>query len=47
MSAPGAADHPGPMKVPVGELRSLLGVREVAYIAGTERLAVVDASLAG
>ena len=45
--APGAADHPGPLKVPVGELRSLLGVREVAYIAGTERLAVVDASLAG
>jgi hypothetical protein len=45
--APGAAEHPGPVKVPVEELRGLLGVRAVSYVAGKDRLAVVDASLAG
>jgi 3',5'-cyclic AMP phosphodiesterase CpdA len=44
--APGAADHPGPIKVPVEELRNVLGVREVRYVTGQDRLAVVDASLA-
>jgi 3',5'-cyclic-AMP phosphodiesterase len=44
--APGAAAHPGPLTVPVEELRGMLGVREVKYVAGRNRLALVDASLA-
>jgi len=44
--APGAAPAPGPLKVPVEELRGMLGVREVTYAPGKDRLAVVDASLA-
>jgi len=44
--APGAAPSPGPMKVPAGELRSVLGVRTVTYTPGSEALAVVDAALA-
>jgi Icc protein len=44
--APGAAPSPGPMKVPAGELRSLLGVRTVTYAPGKESLAVVDSALA-
>jgi Icc protein len=43
--APGAAPAPGPLKVPVEELRGMLGVREVTYAPGKDRLAVVDASL--
>ena len=44
--APGAAPSPGPMKVPVEELRGVLGIREVTYAPGKEQLAVVDATLA-
>lgn len=44
--APGPAPAPGPMKVPVEILRSVLGIREVTYAPGRDRLAVVDASLA-
>jgi hypothetical protein len=44
--APGSAPSPGPMKVPAGQLRSVLGVRTVTYAPGKETLAVVDASLA-
>ncbi len=44
--APGAGPGPGPMTVPVGELRGMLGVREVRYVPGRERLAVVDTALA-
>jgi Icc protein len=43
--APGAAPSPGPMKVPAGQLRALLGLREVAYVQGTTPLAVVDTRL--
>jgi hypothetical protein len=32
--------------VPVEQLRGALGVREVNYIQGTSRLAVVDSTLA-
>jgi hypothetical protein len=32
--------------VPVEELRGVLGVREVRYVPGRDRLAVVDTSLA-
>jgi 3',5'-cyclic-AMP phosphodiesterase len=44
--APGVGPGPGPLRVPVEELRGLLGIREVTYAPGTERLAVVDRSLA-
>ncbi len=43
---PGTAPGPGPMKVPEGELRGLLGVTDVAYTQGRRALAVVDSSLA-
>jgi 3',5'-cyclic AMP phosphodiesterase CpdA len=44
--APGAGPGPGPMTVPAGELRGMLGVREVRYVSGREPLAVVDTALA-
>ena len=44
--APGVGEGPGPLKVPVEQLRGVLGVREVSYIQGTSRLAVVDSTLA-
>jgi 3',5'-cyclic AMP phosphodiesterase CpdA len=44
--APGQAASPGPMKVPAGDLRGVLGVRSVNVVPGRETLAVVDASLA-
>ena len=43
--APGAAAHAGPMVVPAGKLKSVLGITEVKYIARHKTLAVVDASL--
>jgi 3',5'-cyclic AMP phosphodiesterase CpdA len=43
--APGAAASPGPMKVEPGRLRQLLGVSTVSYVAGKERLAIVDRPL--
>jgi 3',5'-cyclic-AMP phosphodiesterase len=44
--APGTAPAPGPMLVPAGQLRSLLGVRTVAFQQGVRDLAVTDVSLA-
>jgi 3',5'-cyclic-AMP phosphodiesterase len=44
--APGAADSPGPMKVPADRLRSTLGITRVNFVRGRHALAVVDASLA-
>lgn len=44
--APGAGPGPGPMTVPAGELRGMLGVRDVRYVPGGEQLAVVDVTLA-
>jgi 3',5'-cyclic AMP phosphodiesterase CpdA len=43
--APGTANAAGPMVVPAGRLRSVLGVTSVAFVPGTERLAIVDAPL--
>ena len=43
--APGTAPAPGPMLVPAGQLRSLLGVRTVAFQHGVRDLAVTDLSL--
>lgn len=43
--APGAAPSPGPMKVKSSRLRTLLGVAEVTFKPGQQRLAVIDAPL--
>jgi plastocyanin len=45
--APGAAQSPGPMKVPAEKLRDVLGVTDVNYVLGTHHLAVVDSTLSG
>ena len=44
--APGTAPAPGPMLVPAGDLRGLLGVRSVVYQQGVKDLAITDTSLA-
>ena len=44
--APGTAPSPGPMTVPAGQLRSVLGIRTVSYVEGARSLAVVDTPLA-
>lgn len=44
--APGTAPAPGPMLVPAGELRGVLGITEVAYAPTPARLAITDTSLA-
>jgi 3',5'-cyclic-AMP phosphodiesterase len=43
--APGSAPAPGPMIVPAGKLRGVLGIRQVEYVARPQHLAVVDSSL--
>jgi len=42
---PGKADSPGPMKVPAGELRGLLGITDVNLVQGRDALAIVDSNL--
>jgi len=43
---PGAADSPGPMKVPADRLRSVLGITDVTYRRGTHALGIIDSPLA-
>jgi len=43
--APGSAPHAGPMVVPAGKLKSVLGITEVRYISRHSHLALVDSSL--
>jgi Icc protein len=43
--APGSAKSAGPMVVPAGRLKSVLGITEVKYIAKHSHLAIVDSSL--
>jgi len=45
--APGAAAAPGPMKVPAGELRRVLGITDVTFISGKHTLAVTGEPLGG
>ncbi|CAD5249575.1 Metallophosphoesterase [Bosea sp. 62] len=45
--APGTAPSPGPMTVPAGQLRSLLGITQVAVKRGKQDLAIIDSTLAG
>ena len=44
--APGAADSPGPMKVPADQLKSILGITDLNVVRGKHALAIVDSSLA-
>ena len=44
--APGTAPSPGPMKVPAGELRKVLGITSVNFVRGSEPLAIIDTPLA-
>jgi len=43
--APGTAPSPGPMKVPDDKLRSLLGITDVNFVRGEQRLAIIDKPL--
>lgn len=43
---PGTAPSPGPMKVPAEQLRNVLGITHVNYVAGNQTLAVIDSPLA-
>ena len=45
--APGTAPSPGPVKVPDDKLRSLLGITEVNFVRGGQRLAIIDKPLQG
>lgn len=44
---PGTAPSPGPMRVPAGKLRDLLGSTHVTFVAQKHDLAVVDSTLSG
>jgi Icc protein len=46
LPAPGSAPHSGPMVVPAGKLKSVLGITNVKYVGRRKPLAVVDSSLA-
>jgi 3',5'-cyclic AMP phosphodiesterase CpdA len=45
--APGSAPAPGPMKAPLDELRSMLGIANVAYKQNNKQLAIIDSPLQG
>ena len=45
--APGTAPSPGPLKVPDDKLRSLLGITDVNFVHGQQRLAIIDKPLQG
>jgi Icc protein len=43
---PGQGPAPTPVTLPAGKLHDALGIREVGYLRGTQRLAVKDRPLA-
>jgi len=43
--APGTAPSPGPMKVPDDRLRTLLGITDITFKIGQQRLAIIDKPL--
>ena len=43
---PGTAPSPGPLKLPAGQLRNLLGITDVDYVRGRHSLAITDSPLA-
>ncbi len=44
--APGTATAPGPLKVPAGRLRSLLGIREISIVSGGPPPLIAESALA-
>lgn len=42
----GQAPSAGPMKVPPGQLRSMLGITSATFVPGNERIALIDGTLA-
>jgi 3',5'-cyclic-AMP phosphodiesterase len=44
---PGTSPSPGPLKVPADQLRRVLGIRNVNFVAGSHHLAITDETLAG
>jgi hypothetical protein len=43
--APGTAPHAGPMVVPAGKLKNVLGIAELRYVGHRSHLAIVDSAL--
>ena len=43
--APGSAPSPGPQVVPAGQLRSVLGIRDLAVRRGAQPIALIDSTL--
>jgi hypothetical protein len=43
---PGERPAPSPVTLPAGKLKAALGIREVQYVEGNERLAIKDVKLA-
>lgn len=44
--APGTAPSPGPLKVPPDQLRDMLGITDASFVRGSERIALIDSTLA-
>jgi 3',5'-cyclic-AMP phosphodiesterase len=44
-AAPAPDANPGPLKVPAGRLKEVLGTASVSYVAGNARLAIIDTPL--
>jgi 3',5'-cyclic AMP phosphodiesterase CpdA len=45
--APGTAPSPGPLKVADDKLRALLGISDINFVRGQQRLAIIDKPLQG
>ena len=43
---PGTAPSPGPQTVPAGQLHAMLGITDVAFHRGNQRIALIDSTLA-
>jgi Icc protein len=43
---PGTAPSPGPQTVPAGQLHAMLGITDVTFRRGNERIALIDSTLA-
>jgi len=44
--APGTAPSPGPLKVPPEQLHSMLGITDAFFVRGSDRIALIDSTLA-
>jgi hypothetical protein len=44
--APGTAPSPGPLKVPAEQLHGMLGITDAIFIRGSDRIALIDSTLA-